>query len=265
MNSTTSMTSGQRFCVINCENGEKWSPYTFSDMFIKSFSKDGEEWVDCEIAKGQSLPNDILQFQGIVITGSRFNCRDRDSLPWFDSVCNIIRYANENGTPRIFGGCFGCQIIAFALGGEVDYNPDRKFALKAEAVQLKPEFLSIVSIDPEIWDGWKSHGAKILVSHGDCVRLLPENSVHLGTSASCVNEVFVCGLKQNILGCQSHPEFDFDYAIKDRIWPSVVEIRKKLSPEEIDESRKTFEDYDGKDAKALMEVISQFLHTRGDS
>jgi len=103
--------------VIHCENSTKWQPLSFSDMFRDQLSKNGDTWETCELASGVPLPEDVMQYQGLVITGSRFNCRDRDTLPWFDGLCAVIRRAAETGSPRIYGGCFGCQIIGFALGG----------------------------------------------------------------------------------------------------------------------------------------------------
>ena len=76
---------------------------------------------------------------------------------------------------------------------------------------------------------WSQSGFRLLVSHGDCVSKLPLDAKLLASSESCSSEVFLAGKKDNILACQSHPEFDFEYAIAQRIWPSVVETRKILS------------------------------------
>jgi hypothetical protein len=43
-------------------------------------------------------------------------------------------------SPRIYGGCFGHQIVAHALGGMVDYNPNERFILKAETINIKYDF-----------------------------------------------------------------------------------------------------------------------------
>lgn len=77
----------------------------------------------------------------------------------------------------MIGGCFGCQIIAVALGGEVDYNPDSRFILKAETIlpllssddnQNKDNMLSKYFTDVDVQSSYQ-----IIVSHGDCVRSLP--------------------------------------------------------------------------------------------
>jgi GMP synthase-like glutamine amidotransferase len=53
----------------------------------------------------------------------------------------------------------------------------------------------------------------------------------LASSSSCENEIFCCGTNNNILACQSHPEFDKVFCIDERIWPAVVEKNKRLDEE----------------------------------
>ena len=250
---------GMRFCIINCENSQAWQPLTFSDMFYEGLvrDRDRDKWEVCRIAHGDKLPDDIDAFNGIVITGSHFNCRDRDTLPWFEDLCCIIKRAAASGTPKIYGGCFGCQVIAAALGGEVDYNPSERFILKAEDVQIDQEaFVSCLKPSSPL----SVPLLKLLASHGDCVRQLPESSILLAKSATCDNEMFITGSLLNILACQSHPEFDLKYAIMDRIFPSVTS-RNRISPDEAELSLQTFSQYDGKDAKYMLSLISHFLHT----
>jgi GMP synthase-like glutamine amidotransferase len=250
-------TTVKRFCIINCEDSVKWSPRNFPDMFREGLSEENDIWVTCNAASGEPLPTDILEYDGAVLTGSHYNCRDRSTLPWFDSVCNFIRSAASSGSPRIYGGCFGCQIIAFALGGVVDFNPDGSFAIKAENVVVNENFKKYFAADSE--EKWYSTGANIIVSHGDCVLQLPPNATNLGSSNSCQNEIYICGSANNILACQSHPEFDYEYAIKERVWPAVVDTRKRLNEHEIELSLETFSRFDGQDSKKFLHIISRFL------
>jgi GMP synthase (glutamine-hydrolysing) len=245
-------------------------------MFSACLKKEGEgEWKVINIASDEALPDDILSYKGIVITGSHFNTRDRDTLPWFEPMCIMIRKAAETGSPRIYGGCFGCQLIAFALGGEVDYNPEKQFALKAEKLQLfQPMFTSLLC-DCNISCCCESptsttnnlDSLNVIVSHGECVTKLPPCAQLVATSDSCVNEIFICGEKKNIICCQSHPEFCdsamVKYAIYDRIAPVVIEERKRLTEDQATEAMTSFEQFakeDGKDAKYFMSLVSDFLH-----
>lgn len=300
-------------------------------------------------------------------------------------------------SPRIYAGCFGCQIVAYALGGVVSYNPDKRFVLKAETINVVHNFSEhLLSAHPPtaairdsteqaegVEEGEESslstekiHGCcsynaqdpcavmrasvsraaynscpcpcnaltdsdlggdtigsnsvydiqgaddcvdlaavshalpialavesvrsetetacvsrqesedctdgegegctggaahtgskrstaikalKIIVSHGDCVETLPPDSTLLGSSSSCTNEMYVSGSYRNIFSCQSHPEFEYDYCIKERIWPSVVTLNKRLNEEEIKTAVESFESHTRDDSEVLLGVIKSFL------
>ena len=220
----------RRFVVIVCDDSLAWTPEDFGHMFIQHLgtNSDGEqegkeneveEWKSINVARGETVPSPEDGYHGIVITGSRFNVRERDNLPWFESLCDLVRVASSRGFPNIYGGCFGCQLIAYALGGEVDYNPGKRFLLKAETIRLDHNVLN--SIRPFHGSSSSSSCApsshlnqsdnspsladreslKLIVSHGDCVVTLPPSAVRMGCSDSCTNEMFVCGdVALNIMG-----------------------------------------------------------------
>ena len=254
-------------------------------------------------------------------------------------ICHIASLYS----PRIYGGCFGCQIIAHALGGIVDFNPGERFLLKAETIEVidnfenyllssSPSFSSSFSpsstfdkcgcLDSDVevdhkYDNTIEGGVRdlhlktenvgeindeevaserterilrektenekeleiifanklneikdskkvmksynIIVSHGDCVCALPPKALLLGSSMSCTNEMYVTGVCGNIFGCQSHPEFHYDYAIKERIWKSVVHLNKKLTEDELRIAKDTFALYSRKDSDELLQLIRKFL------
>lgn len=261
------------FCIIDTDCSPYWLPITFSDMFRNRMERPGDSWRSCLIAAGEPLPADILDFQGVVITGSRFNCRDREKLPWFDTLSDFVREAAARGAPRIYGGCFGCQLIAHALGGEVDYNPNSRFVLKAENIKwcacscgctdCSCATCESIPIADDVILKMKNTGLHIIVSHGDCVRKVPENAILLANSISCASEMFVAGKCKNIFASQSHPELEYNYSVRDRIWPVVVDQRKRLSEEEIAIAQESFARYTGDDAKLFMLAISDFLRVPG--
>jgi GMP synthase-like glutamine amidotransferase len=249
-----------RFLVVCCENSTAWAPVDFAQMFTSKLARDDSEWITVNIANNETLPSteDLDQFQGIILTGSRFNICDKDNYPWFDSVCEVIRHAASHGRPRVFGGCFGCQLIGHALGGEVSKNPCERFILKAEQIEPCQPFFSKIfpTMSPE------KSSLTLIESHGYCVSSLPPNSQRLASSSSCTNELFVCGANANLLACQCHPEFDYGYAIRDRIWPSVVGS-KRMPAEEIEESARSFEAFSDEDSVLFCSLISSFLHSTG--
>jgi GMP synthase-like glutamine amidotransferase len=242
------------FGIICCEDSLKWQPIDFHDMFEALLrDKDDSDWVCINVARGDALPENILDFQGIVITGSHYNVCDRATLPWFDPVCDIVRQAATRGFPKIYGGCFGCQLIGYALGGEVSRNPNGNFVLKAEEIVPTDEFCKYLK------DLNQQSCYRILSSHGYCVSTLPLCATLLATSSSCENEVYVAGQFKNILACQSHPEFDYDYAIRDRIWPAVVDSLQRLTAEEVQESLQSFAVFSRDDPDKFCKFVSDFL------
>lgn len=247
-------------CILNCDNAKTWSPVHFGDMFHSFTCSENDTCLMWNIAAVEELPPTIDSCYAVVLTGSRFNCRDMADVSWFVSLCAFIRKAAEQGSPKVYGGCFGCQLIGHALGGKVDYNPKGNFVLKAETIQLNKEaFWKHLSPNTDPVDSEKST-LQLLESHGDCVAVLPPNAELLASSASCAHEMFIAGTNRNILACQSHPEFDIQYSVHERIWPAVVETSKRLSEEEIVDSKATFELYNGSDALLMRKLIAAFLH-----
>ena len=288
------------FLVIGCDKSLAWDPIDFGQMFEQKFGEKKDRWIHVNVAKGGVLPPDdvIESLSGIVITGSAYNCRDRDTLPWFEPVCELVRSAATKGYPRVYGGCFGCQISAFALGSRVDKNPSGRFILKAETIIPLPSFCDFIcDCKCECYsstsndNGGKTEEAtadatttaaaaaaaeihssdflaspyQIIVSHGDCVHNLPDGACRLAYSTSCENELFVCGKNRNILCNQSHPEFELEYCIRQRIWPAVVEKNQRLNEDEIRESLLSFEQFKDSSANDLCKFISHFLRMKNSS
>jgi GMP synthase-like glutamine amidotransferase len=244
--------------VLELDDSKAWSPISFGDMFTTHLSSPRLECSVIKVAAGAEFNVELLlsRFDAFVLTGSRFNCRDQDSLPWFQPLTELIRGVESDTTKRLYGGCFGCQVIAFALGGAVDYNLSGRFVLGAETITLAALAQAIPLFPSD------KTTVRAIVSHGDCVRTLPPtNSRLLGSSPSCQNEIFITGRFGNLLACQSHPEFDYEYAIAERIWPAVVEKNKRLSEKEVDTARASFASFAGREEgpDLLMKVIQAFL------
>ncbi|GBG24827.1 Nuclear distribution protein PAC1-1 [Hondaea fermentalgiana] len=169
----------------------------------------------------------------IVLTGSRHSVNDPDQAEWLGPLEDLVRLVVrerpagfEERTlvrPRVIAGCFGAQVVAKALGGQVAKNPDSRFVFGAERIEPTPA-LGLMR--------WAPLGAgpmRVLESHGECVETLPPGSVHLASSPSCRNEMFfIPVLAPNVepnapggvLALQSHPEFEIEHML-DRILPSI--------------------------------------------
>ncbi|CAK4083077.1 unnamed protein product [Aphanomyces euteiches] len=169
-----------RFCVIHTEDAvDRWKERNFSDMFVDGLKSEGDSWVVINPATGDSLANVLDEgYDGIVITGSHYNVRDQ--LPWYEPLCDIIHHVAKTGMPRMYGGCFGHQIVAHALGGTAGYNP--RFVMKAETIKVLPAFSKVFAADVT--------ALQLLEVHGDCVVSLPPEAELLATSDSCAHEAY---------------------------------------------------------------------------
>lgn len=249
-----------RFLVINCDNSRAWTPRNFADMFRERLSRDGDEWEAIVPLNGDTVPAAVDGYAGIVLTGSRFNVRD--NLEWFEPVCALIRAAAERGAPRVYGGCFGCQLVGHALGGRVDKNPSLRFVLKAETIRADSAMLAKVCRQ-EGEGGYSSRcpaSFRLIQSHGDCVRELPPGAVLIGHSETCAHEIYAAGKELNILACQAHPEFEVQYCITDRILPAVTKANR-IDEEERLRAIESFETFVSDDSERMIALISDFLHS----
>jgi len=128
-----------------------------------------------------------------VITGSSANVPNRE--PWMLETEAWLREIVGAKTPT-FGICFGHQILAQALGGEVQKNP------RGREMGTLP--IDRHADDP-IFEGLP---ARFLanVSHVDTVVRLPKNAIALARSAR--EEHQVIRFTETCYGVQYHPEFD---------------------------------------------------------
>ena len=69
--------------------------------------------------RGDALPP-VQDLAGVIVTGSAAFVTDR--ADWSERTAGWIGDAVRGGTP-LFGICYGHQLLAHALGGQVDYNP----------------------------------------------------------------------------------------------------------------------------------------------
>lgn len=277
----------KRVCILICDDSQAWKPLDFGDMYINllenSLEKDNKhgssskaglakkcEFHKCCCAAGDPISDELIEsFDCFIISGSRFNVRDgvAGKLEWFSPLCSLVKkVAGDHPQKRIFGCCFGHQIIAHSLGGKVDKNPhdDGEFILLAETLKWDEKALAETIKEKCCCEGSCSailkQEVKVICSHGDSVLQRPPESTLLASSGSCENEVIIYGAHNNIMSCQGHPEFEYEYAIEQRIWPAVVEKNNRLSEPKIRAAQASFKDFDrscGPDQ--LSYLIADFL------
>ena len=86
------------------------------------------------VEAGEPLP-EARGHAGVIVTGSAAMVTDRH--PWSERTADWLREAVDRGLPY-FGICYGHQLLAHALGGEVGDNPAGR-EMGPVDVELHPE------------------------------------------------------------------------------------------------------------------------------
>ena len=95
---------------------------------------DASEAVVVNVEQGDALPR-REGFAGAIVTGSAAMVTDRHD--WSERTADWLRDGLDAGLP-VFGICYGHQLIAHALGGEVGDNPTGR-EMGTVPVDLHPE------------------------------------------------------------------------------------------------------------------------------
>ena len=163
-------------------------------------------------ARHDPLPA-LESLAGVVITGSHAMVSERE--PWSEAAAGWLRGAVQAGMP-VLGICYGHQLLAHCLGGDVGYHPGG-IEIGSVHVQLQPA----ASGDPVL--GELPPVFPVQVVHRQSVRTLPEGAVLLAGNAHEPNQAFRVGAAA--WGVQFHPEFSAQAmrAYVDRLAPELRE------------------------------------------
>ncbi|WP_213990836.1 glutamine amidotransferase [Sodalis sp. dw_96] len=134
-------------------------------------------------------------YGGVLITGSSAMVTDR--LPWSEFAAAWLRQAMAEQVP-IFGVCYGHQLLAYALGGEVDYHPGGM-----ELGTFDVELLPAAEGDPLLTPLPHRFPANLI--HSQTVLTPPPGAVVLARSQWDPHQILRYG--ENTLTVQFHPEF----------------------------------------------------------
>jgi GMP synthase (glutamine-hydrolysing) len=155
----------------------------------------GREVRHLDVIGGESLPADARPYAGVLITGSGSMVSDRE--PWSERSAEWLRDAAHAGMP-MFGICYGHQLLAHALGGAVDYNPQGR-EMGTVAVQLHEE----AAADPLFAGLGPRMDAQ--ATHRQSVLRVPDQATVLARSDKDAHQAFRWG--ESVWGVQFHPEF----------------------------------------------------------
>lgn len=161
--------------------------------------------------KGDALPEQTKQFDGLIVFGGEIGAHDPRYADYFDGLFRTIRAFHEDEKP-VFGSCLGAQSIACALGGGA--MPQGFFEFGFTELRVKPEAAS----DALLHDTPDS--IPLFEMHNDTLAL-PPGAVHLMHGDNIPNQVYRMGAKT--YGFQCH--FEAEREVVD-IW-----LRRELSSE----------------------------------
>jgi len=130
-----------------------------------------------------------------IITGSWSMVTEH--LEWSENVAGWIRQAFENEVP-LFGVCYGHQLMSYALGGGVDFNP-KGMELGAHSITLneKSKNDTLLKLCPSNFTAQLSHMQTVVA--------LPPNAVSLASSYFDDNQII--RYSKFAISTQFHPEF----------------------------------------------------------
>jgi GMP synthase (glutamine-hydrolysing) len=162
-----------------------------SDGFNNTFS--AVDTVD--VVNGAPLPP-LDEVAAIAITGSGAMLTEK--APWMEKAASWLREAVQAGIP-VLGICFGHQLLAYSLGGEVGDNP-RGLEVGTATIHLTDAAAS----DPLFGELPLQFPAQL--THMQSVLRLPPGAHHLASSEKDPHQAFSYG--RCTWGVQFHPEFD---------------------------------------------------------
>lgn len=190
----------------------QYGPYhrMFERMFDGVSDQFSYEMITCY--DGHDLP-DPSTLDGIVLTGSAAGVYD--DLNWLEPLRNFIRSAYSAKTPML-GICFGHQIMADALGGDVRKS-EKGWGLGRHVYDVvgRPGFMT------EAPDR-----VAVSCSHQDQV-IVPPSEADVILRSDFTPNAGLAYKSGKALSFQPHPEFLDDYAL------ALAEMRRGKAPDAV--------------------------------
>lgn len=165
----------------------------FEEWFVRALSPRLDTTVINTVAG--ELPGDPTDWDGVVVTGSPAMVSDRE--PWSENAAQWLTRVVDKAVP-LLGVCYGHQLLAHALGGEIGYHPGGR-----ESGTHRVELLNSAKDDPLFRGMPDSFRAQL--THKQTVLSLPQGAVLLGRNEFEPHQAFRVG--KCAWGVQFHPEF----------------------------------------------------------
>ena len=207
-------------------------------MFERMFAGEGFAFEAIKLSDGQPLP-DPVTLDATLVMGSGAGVYDTH-YPWLNPLRDYIRAAYAARTPML-GICFGHQIIADALGGDVRKS-EKGWGLGRHVYAVKSRPAPIGGTLPEF---------AIACSHQDQVIAPPTDAVTF-LSSDFTPHAGLMYRNGRTMSLQPHPEFEDDYAL------ALAELRRgKASDDVVDTALKSISRKS--DSREMAEYLAAFL------
>ena len=175
-----------------------------------------------------NYPSDMDECDGYLITGSKLSVYD--DVKWIKDLEQYIRVLNEQ-KKFLLGVCFGHQLIAKALGGEV-CKAEIGWVTGLQSYTFHHNFPWLSDLNQDV---------KLIHSHQDQITKLPDQATLVASSKNVPIAMYY--IDDHIMSIQGHPEFTNEYAY------DVVCKRRDIIGEEL--FKKTEE--------SLLNEVSSYL------
>ena len=141
---------------------------------------------------GEKIDN-ISQFDGYIISGSRSCHQDRDG--WIIELKQLIIDIYKQNIPCL-AVCFGHQLVAYIFGGTTVRNLGGQEGFQAVQTKIEEDIIRLFTGLP--------NPVKVYQSHNDAVMKEPPGSIDVIYNDKCL-QYYQFG---SIYSIQSHPEID---------------------------------------------------------
>lgn len=170
---------------------------SFPNIFAKALDIPDARYSAIDLRHDERLPDAASEDRIVIVTGSAANVHRRAA--WMLRAEDWLRRLVGNRKP-VLGVCFGHQLLAQALGGEVQPNP-RGREISTVSVECRRD--DSAQQDP-LLGSLTSFRAN--ACHSDTVSRLPPNARALAHSSLDPHQVI--RFAPRCYGVQFHPEFD---------------------------------------------------------
>jgi GMP synthase (glutamine-hydrolysing) len=141
----------------------------------------------CEIHPYNKIPNNLVEFNAVILSGSPQSVRGNDALhPDLSQI---------RGIKPLLAVCYGAQYLAHFSGGIVSPSNTREYGRAKLSYIIENEIL---------FNGVKS-GSQVWMSHSDTIKELPTNGILLASTSDVTNAAYKIE-GESTFAIQFHPE-----------------------------------------------------------